>query len=154
MPEATAPAAPRAQPLTSGRLPLAEHSRAVRRAIVPAGTAFDATLRPEYWAHVSELVTPFDKFEVLEESGAWYAEVLVISVGTGFVKVQPLFHSLLEEPVDLSGELSEFEIKFAGPLKKHVVIRKSDRKELIDGLSTKVDAQNWVEGHIQSTRRG
>lgn len=132
------------------RFALAEHKRAVWQASVPAGVDFEDVKTPEFFAHVAKKITICDRIEVLTDDGLYFAELLVQDVGSGYVKTAVLRFVELAPPIKVEGEATKFDVKWMGPHKKHVVIRKSDNFMVREGLATKSEAHDWVAGHVKA----
>ena len=131
--------------LLPARLQAADHYRARYGAIADIGTTMEDLERPEYWAHVAGKLKPLDTIDVFPEDSAWFAELLVISTGTGFAKVKLLRHVSLEDDDVGEGDGSGItEVKWRGPHRKHCVVRLSDDEVLRDGFSVKAEAQDWA----------
>lgn len=124
-----------------------DFARLVHSATVPEGTPFKAVLRPEYWALTSHKVTQFDKIEVVEESGAYYAELLVMARGINRVDVAPLVHIELDK-FERPEHSERFEVVWKGPAKKHCILDNKDGKIIQEGITKKSDAYKQLEDHI------
>lgn len=133
------------------RFESAEHQRNLWCAVPEAGTPFEAVLTPAYWAHISARLRPWDRIEVMPEDGSYFAELLVQDAGRLYAKVAMLRHLKLEM-VEVRGEDggADYEIKWAGPVKKWRVMRKSDKAELRDRFSTQGEASSWLAQHIKT----
>lgn len=145
-------AAPMPKHLPPLRFKQAEFERTIYLAIPEAGTAFDDVLKPSYWAHNAAKMKPFDHIEILAEDGSWWAHLLVISTGRVEATVKVLNHQSFD--VDVTGAVQEdfpgYEIRFAGPHKKHQVIRLEDSAVLKDEISTKTQARRWLQDHLKA----
>lgn len=114
-------------------------------------TPFDAVLEPQYWAHVSAKMRPYDEVIVRAEDGSYYARLLVQDAGRLFAKVAVIekYDLTAVEVGGLDAVPSGHEIKFAGPHAKWRVVRLSDRAPLKDKFETKGQAQQWLVEHLK-----
>jgi hypothetical protein len=122
--------------------------------IVPeAGTPFERVLEADYWANIAAKMRAGDTLIVMPDDGAWRAELLVWDVGHNYAQVSQVWKAERPQFAAAPG-LSEddFEVSFAGPIKKWRVIRKSDRAELKDGLPTRPSAEGWRDDHRKALR--
>lgn len=140
--------------LSPNRLMHAEHAHTTFVAHPETGTPPDALLDSKYWAHYS--VNPSmqmnagDMILVKPEDGTYFMELLVRSTYRGGVNVVELRRVELNNP-EIAGEESEdHEIKHSGPRLKWRVIRKSDKRELTNGLPTKDAARDWLREHLKA----
>lgn len=95
---------------------------------------------PEYWAHVAAArkLRVNDVFEVRNETGSWMLDLIVVEAGLRFAKVKVLRTVDIEEPAPAS--LASVEVQFKGPVKKHCIVRLSDREIVKEGIASKADA--------------
>lgn len=135
-------------------LHLTQHALVDYTHTVSEGTEFADLLKPEYWAHVAQKLRPHTLIKVIPEDGSYWAELLVLSCDRLWAKVFVMRHYDLTEAIEndeaTASRLVEFEIQWKGPVKKHVVIRKSDRSILAEGIQTKGEAQLWLDGHLKT----
>src|SRR5690349_11175288 len=96
--------------------------------IVPeAGTPLERVLERDYWANIAAKMRAGDTLIVMPDDAAWRAELLVWDVGHNYALVSPLWHAKRPEfEKTPGGSEDDFEVAFAGPIKKWRVIRKSD----------------------------
>lgn len=117
---------------------------------VEAGTTKDDILRPEYWSHVAELMTPWSEITVRTDDGTWYAKLLVLDCGRGWAKMQLLnMWSLTTVDVAQSqsspGTADDYDIIWKGGTRKHIVQRKSDQVVIHEGEHRKDSASAWLK---------
>ncbi|PAQ00908.1 hypothetical protein LRP31_25465 [Mesorhizobium mediterraneum] len=133
--------------LLSKHMKLAEHVRQVWHVTPRPEDGADCITDPLWWVHVSRLLKPGDKIEVLSENREWYAEGIVLDAGIWGAKV-----ALTHGPMTLANEAKvepadEYEIKWAGPSAKFRVIRKKDNRVLKEECQSKEEAAAWVKSH-------
>jgi hypothetical protein len=142
--------------LAPNRLATAEYAHQTFVATPETGTPPDALLDPKYWAHYS--VNPNVKINVGDivlvkpEDGTYFMELMARDAFRGGIKMVELRRVVLdaeESPADADFG-KEFEIKHSGPNLKWRVIRKVDKRELVNGISTKEAARDWVREHKKS----
>jgi hypothetical protein len=119
---------------------------------VDPGTALADVLKPDFWAHVGRSLKPCDHIEVIAEDFSWFAELIVLEADRTWAKVAALrFVELQGQSVQTPD--AEYEITFKGPDKKHCVVRKSDKKIMVQGIALKVDAETWIREHQKTLAR-
>jgi hypothetical protein len=125
--------------LTPTRLQRAEHYFSNYAAVLPDGVSLDDALKPEFWAHAAGKLRQHDTIRLIPENGAFFAEVLVLSAGRGFVKVKLLHHIVIDQEGQSDGT-DLVEVKWRGPHSKWSILRRSDGSVLKEGLVDKSDA--------------
>jgi hypothetical protein len=112
-------------------------------------TPLEAVLEPKYWAHCSAKLAPENTIIVIPEGAPWRAELMVLDAGRGFAKVVVL--SFVEiEAHEVTGDqptADEYDVRWAGPHAKWRVIRKSDKRVMIEERPTKQDGYLWIASH-------
>lgn len=113
------------------------------------GTPLEAVLDPKYWAHCSAQLAPENVITVIPEGAPWRAELLVLDAGRGYAKVIVLNHVEIEshEVVGDESAADDYDVRWAGPHAKWRVVRKSDKKVMIEERATKQDAYLWIASH-------
>jgi len=131
----------------------AGHFRASYEAIIPAGMALKDVLSPEFWANTARRMRQFDIIAVMPEDGAFYAELIVQTVGTGFAKVAVVLEVQLD--ADSEGVVTDKSVivKWRGPSCKFGVVRTSDKMVLREGFDDKDDAERWAADHLKAMAR-
>lgn len=119
-------------------------------ATVEAGTTLEDMEQPEFWTHVcgpGNRMRRMDKIAVLVDDETWYAELIVLAVGTGFAKVRVLFHLEFGSTEEEAGEDASVFVKYRGPHLRFCVIRKSDQVCIRDSFLKKEDADRYARDH-------
>ena len=127
--------------ILQNRIKQADFIRTVWSAQPEPGTTLDEMLLPEYWAHVAKTLKKGDRIDVTSADGEWFAELYVRASTDNSVLVtvlQKYVFSAPEVPAD-----DAFEIKHRGGA-KWSVIRKSDKRVLVENLETRGEADTWV----------
>lgn len=106
-----------------------------------AHTAEDAQT-PGYWAHVAAMrkLRTNDEFHVRNETGAWMLDLVVVEAGQRFARVKVLRTVDVEQPAETDKPLETVKVEYKGPVKKHCIIRLSDREIVKEGIAMKADA--------------
>lgn len=117
-----------------------------------AGTTLEDVKRPDFWAHVSARLKPMDLIDIYPEDGPFFATFLVLSASRVACRVQMLTHIDLskEDSIQAPEDASELEVLWGGPVAKHRVVRRSDKKVLKDSFNTKAEAEAWRNDHVKS----
>jgi hypothetical protein len=130
-----------------------EHSFKFRRwsAELAPDQSLEDTFEPEFWKTQSIHLAGHDKanpkgrgdiIEVRKPDTGLYAELLVLEVGNGYVRVQPLKAYQPEEVKEESE--SPLTTKWNFGKKVHEVVRKSDGIVMATGFQTKQSAVAWI----------
>jgi hypothetical protein len=135
--------------LAPRRLQLAEHARNVHYVTPEPGTPIDALLDPAYWAHCSRLFQKRDHIEVNAEDGAYFAELMVLETGHLYAKVALMRKVEFKANTVEADGLDGYDFKHSGSKQEWCVIRKSDKKVLIEGRLTKESAIDWLKDHLK-----
>ena len=122
------------------------------------GVTKDHLLTPEYWTHVSELMSPYSEITVRCDDGTYYAKFLVLDCGRGWAKVQLLgWWDLTSNDVAISqssaGNRSLYDIQWKGPNRKHVILRIADQQVLHEGEQRKESAELWLREFLAGKAR-
>lgn len=130
---------------------LAEEVRNLWVVNAEEGTTIQDVMEPGYWAHVAQLLRPYDHIEVRLETGEWIAELLVISQGLNWAKVHMLHHHNLSVSTEAPPASQKHEVKYRGPQHKWCVVRLSDRQVLDSGRDSAADANAWLQNYERVT---
>lgn len=144
------------QPLENPRMEEAEYKRTVMVATAHPGTQPADLLQPEYWAHVSTRLKPWDEVHVRADDGTWYAKVLVTESGRTYARTHILeSHNLTSQDVAMSQQkmyIGDYEVMHRGEHSKWSVVRKSDRSVVHEFEETQGGAVNWANERIKADR--
>jgi len=121
-----------------------------------AGTVVDDVLATAYWARVARKLHLYDKIVVVEESGQWYAELLVVAPGTEGVKVCLLFGKQLDGNVGVNdASMQNFtgcSVKYRGPHLKWCIVDR-EGKILHEKCDTEAIAYGWLNQHVKTVQK-
>jgi hypothetical protein len=145
------PAEKRLVTLEPQRMGLAEHRRQDWAVNAAAGTTIDDVLDPQYWAHMAAQMTPYDRVDVLLETGEWLLELLVLGVGRNWAQVRVLHHHELTKMAETMPAAQKHKVDWKGPQRKYAVIRISDSAIVQDGFGTRGEATAWMDHHEKVT---
>lgn len=140
MPDIKAPA------LDPKLLKFAEHERNLRHLTVPPKVAISDLLRPEFWAHAANRMKVYDKIEVRAQDNAWYAELLVRSVGSQEASVWVVLYKDLNEQEAVEAA-DGYKVEFGGGHKWRVV-RLSDKAVVHRGEPDESAANAWLASFL------
>ena len=135
------------------RFSLAEQYRQIHAYILPVGTNFEDVLTPEFWLPVLKDLRPWSRIEVVEEEGAYWAELLVRRVDHRGATLHVLrVHELggVGAVGRLPANIDGAHIRFAGAHRQWAVER--DGNNLRDGFPTEAAARMWLESHSKVTQ--
>ena len=113
---------------------------------VEEGTDKKDMLKSDFWAHLAEQFSPYDRIEVRSDDDAFFAEYIVLSCDRTYAKVKELsWFSLTSDETQQDEEIfQEYAHKWRGPQLKHCVIRKSDSACVAEGFVNKDAAFKWI----------
>jgi hypothetical protein len=138
-------------------LGVAEFTRTVFAFAPSEDVKYDDLLDPAYWANVGHKVKPGCQIEVLAPDMSWYANFMVISCARTWVKLAPITGKVsltatkkqVKAP-DLDQDVKGYDVAFKGQSKKFCITRKSDLKEIKDGLPTEEEANIFLKNHLKA----
>ena len=147
--------------LLPSRFNAAEFHRIIYHAKAEPGTKISDIEDSEYWAHVCATLNQFDHIEVVETSGAWWAELIVLSASkkdtnessqerpTVRVRVALLASKEFAKPTELqvADSIDNYESQFTEGNKWHV-LRKHDNHIMVKGMDSELDADDWIIENI------
>jgi hypothetical protein len=88
-----------------------------------------------------------DIIEIRKRDTALFCEVIVLAIGPGYVRVQPLRAFEPEEPE--IPEKSPLVTRWNNSTKKHEIIRAEDKQLMHPGFQVKQDSVNWIAEHLK-----
>ena len=90
----------------------------------------------------------FDRIEVRQDDGKFWAEFLVLSADKNSAYVKELtWYDLSGE--ESKGKSAEFVYKWRGPYALHGIIRAKDGSVMVDKLPTRVAAEKWLTDYLE-----
>jgi hypothetical protein len=137
----------RAVILQPQRMRLAEYERQEWVVTAELGTTKKDVLDPQYWAHMSELMKPYDHIEVRIDDGSWLMKLLVKECDRNWAKVIELEFYDLEVKDEKTVVNSKYRVEWKGPHHKWAVIRESDSEILKASFTDKHQANAWMMEH-------
>lgn len=138
---------PKARILNPQRMALAEQLRQDWVVNAEQGTPIAEVLDASYWAHMAVHLQQFDHIEVREETGAWVAELIVKQVGRNWAAVRLIAKHDLEVTEEMHPSDKKHEVVWRGSQHKHCVVRLADKEILQSGISSKTEAQSWLDNY-------
>jgi len=139
------------QGLTRIRWATAETKRNVFQALTAPEATLEDVLKPEYFSNVVRDIKAFDKIEVLNETGAWYAELLVIYKLGGQMRLHVLNKVDIEVPELPVTDIGGLKIEWGGPAHKYRVINPADNNSVLKkGFATRDEAHAWTQQHLRN----
>lgn len=111
-------------------------------------------LKPEFWAHVAARFKTFDHIYLQTEDSTFWAELLILSKGTGWAKVKVL-NFIEVEAIDTENQmkLEGLTIRHRGPVLKWTVIRDSDTTVLEESLPNYATAYKAGLGYLKMVQQ-
>lgn len=114
---------------------------------IPANTAVEDILKPEYWADVANRVRRRDHIEADWIDGTRLVVLRILGVGSDFVKVQKMAE--YEFAATAKSGIDNFEVKWIAPgTHKFGIIRKSNKEYVETGFDSSNDADDWLKQNL------
>lgn len=113
-------------------------------AIIEEGTPYEAVFKPEFWASHKHQFEIGDFIRCEPDEGHYTADLRVMSVGLGGVKVEEFVKKdwkVADAPLSL---MTDYKVKFAGPHHKWRVERKTDKHIEATGFQNEAEANRWL----------
>lgn len=126
-----------------GRLVPVEHARQELCANIPAGVTLKEVLKPEFWKHYVQVITPNTILECMAEDGQWEASLKVMYVGETGVDTAVRWEQSYDVKERDSVSATHY-IKWISPPKKYGVIHKDSGTVVQDGFYPKARAQKFL----------
>lgn len=133
------------------------HIRQHHDYIATAGTGVDEVLKPAYWQKLASHLRVYDTITVIEETGAWFAELLVLSAGATGVQVGPLRGiNLKDHAVGANDTFARNHtgatVRYRGPHLKWTVLNK-EGEPLQEKIKTEADAYGWLNEWVKKVQQ-
>lgn len=130
--------------LTPNRRQQTEYTNTSWTVTAEEKTPYSRVLEPDYWSNAFSGMRPYDTIRVIAEDGAYFAELLVVDCGHGWVKVKELTKIELSEVKNDKINTGDYEVAWKGPHHKWCVIRSSDNHLLKKELKSKEAGLSWI----------
>lgn len=129
------------------RMKHAEHTRNDWTIDAEVGTTIEDVMEPGYFAHMAELMQPFDHVNVRMDDGTWAAYLIVTGTGRNWARVH--LDRKIDLIIDQSAPLEtvRHKVDWKGPHSKFAVIRVSDGAKVKEGCTTRAEAEAWLTEH-------
>lgn len=137
--------------LNPQRIGLRENKRQDWAVDAEEGTTVQDVLDAQYWAHMASQFAPYARVEVLEETGAWMLDLVVINCGRNWAQVHVLHRYDLVERSETMPSATKHKVEWKGPSLKFCVIRLADGEMIQKDLPSKVAASEWLASYERST---
>jgi hypothetical protein len=121
--------------------------------------SLEDALVPGFWASVVDKIMGQDKLnprgfgdivEIRKRDTGLFAEVLIVGIGPGFVKVEPLRAYV---PADVAEPAKcPLTTRYNAGKRCHDVVRRSDGQLMSSGHQTKTVAVDWITTHMKAMR--
>jgi hypothetical protein len=125
----------------------AEFERVIHSAIIPPGISLQSVMRPDYWAHCSDRLKPYDKVECRAQDNKWIATLMVAGIGVHSASMWVENYVDLSAQGGLAAEDAGYTVSFASR-QRWRVIRKSDNSVVSKDHATEDDAKRWASENL------
>jgi hypothetical protein len=148
------PAAPKR--IDPTRFQLAEQARQIHFHTATDGTTAEDLLEPTYWALVAHKLRPFDRIEVVNDTGDFFVELLVLAVRPHESATVRGLRGI-EINKDMVGAPNQSAPNTTGIFSRHkglhlkwCAVRMSGdtEKVLRDKFETQDECHQWIAGHV------
>lgn len=146
-PSASAEPPKRALTVPADRVKDAEFQQHRWVANAEMGTTIEDVLKPDYFAHVAEMMKPYDHVEVRMDDGSWVAEVIVTACDRNWARVHLLWHHQLVLDTEIPVASVKYVVDWKGPQHQWCVLRKSDGAKMKTAYGSKEAALGWLREH-------
>jgi len=137
------------QPLIESKCKNSEYSRNIWCVVPEINVSVEHVLKPQYWANVAHTMRITDRIEVNAEDNSWFAELMVMDVGTLWVKAELMRKVEFAKHEVTSGAQEEYVAKWNAGGKCFRVIRKADNAVVQDDIKSKGEANLWIANHTR-----
>jgi hypothetical protein len=132
--------------LQTTRINLQESVRNYWVATVEPHITREDLLEPSFWSNIALSFRQFDRVEVRQDDGKFFAEYLVLHADKTAAYLKELNWVDLEKKVKTQNP--DFQYKYRGPHAKHSIVRVKDGSVLIEYLETKAEAERWLTEYL------
>jgi len=149
MPETLGLAPKRDVILQTPRINLQDSVRNYWVATVEPHITRDDLLNPPFWANIAVAFKQFDRIEVRQDDGKFFAEYLILSADKTSAYLKEL------NWYDLTSNRAKaknvgYEYKWRGPHAMHSIIRSKDGAVMVEKLDTKIAAEKWLVQYLET----
>jgi hypothetical protein len=150
------PPRPPVRPLAQQRLKMVVSSASdiqnMWAVVVPAGTAVETVLLPEFWSNIADRLRIGDFIDVHSDGRDLVARLYVREVSKTRASVALIGLTQFDAPIERF-EAAVHRVKYAGPHAKWTVERISDGKVVRENIDTREDAQDALRSIEKSINR-
>ena len=158
-PAPSAPAQPEAkraiQQLDGNRRKFAEFVRNEHVIIAHSSNTQQDILQPEYYAHVAQDMKIRDRVEIWADDMTWMAQLVVLEVGRGWVKVHPIALNEFAPTSGIKGRTFEeggYRVVHRGEFAQWSVVRIADGTVVRETEATQGGAVDWLINHLKAQK--
>ena len=120
---------------------------------IPSGVALETVLQPHYWAHHARSIQPDDMIRARCEDGSWAADLWVMFVDPGEVRVAVYHYKELDAPTDISSKSDLYQIKWQGPGAQYAVVNTATNATIKNHLYPKSEALKYLQSHLRQVAK-
>lgn len=139
--------------LNATRFQLREFRQETYCAFAEAGTTIEDILKPAYWEHVTGKLRAPAKICIMEETKAWYAEVIVFVVANRWAEVRLLGEPIIVDKLQGLPRVEQDLIIEDGGLQLLWIVKRRSDGRIIKGdstLKTKEQAEAWCRDYLKA----
>ena len=119
----------------------------------PAGVGLETVMQPHYWAHHARVIQPDDMIRARCEDGSWAADLWVMFVDPGEVRVAVYHYVELDAPTDVSSKSDLYQIKWQGPGAQFAVVNTATGATIKNRLYPKSEALKYLQNHLKQVAK-
>ena len=109
----------------------------------------DDLMLPSFWANIAVAFKQFDRIEVRQDDGKFWAEYLILSADKNSAHLRELTWEDLTTDTLAKRDVG-YKYKWRGPHALHSIIRSKDNAVMIDKLDTKLAAEKWLANYLET----
>ena len=130
------------------RINLQESIRNYWVATVEPNITQEDLLVPGFWANIAVAFKQFDRIEVRQDDGKFWAEYLVLSADKNSANIKELTWYDLTKEVS-ANKNADFVYKYRGPYAMHSIVKIKDGSVMVEKLPTKAAAEKWLNEYLE-----
>ena len=106
-------------------------------------------MTPRFWSNVAVQFRQFDRIDVRQDDGKFYAEYLILNADKTSAYLKELIWVDLTDN-EVKTKEAEFKYQWRGPHAKHSIVRTRDGSVMVEKLDARVDAEKWLANYLET----
>ena len=135
--------------LQTTRIKLQELVRNYWVATVEPHITREDIMLPSFWANIAVAFKQFDRIEIRQDDGKFFAEYLILSADKNSAHLWELNWVDLTKKKIVKKDVG-YEYKWRGPHALHSIIRTKDNSVMVEKLDTRLAAEKWLTKYLET----